>query len=78
MWKTWSITKNKSLEIVLDKPNHFVYFDICSSQFELFGLNKENMERYFGQLSDLEDIKNQKVPLCRNCHYQKYLKNKKN
>lgn len=31
MWKTWSITKNKSLEIVLDKPNRFVYFDICSS-----------------------------------------------
>jgi len=31
MWETWSITKNKSLEIVLDKPNRFVYFDICSS-----------------------------------------------
>lgn len=29
MWKTWSITKNKSLEIVLDKPNE------CNSYFDI-------------------------------------------
>lgn len=29
MWKTWPITKNKSLEIVLDKSNNTKsYFDI--------------------------------------------------